>query len=150
VTSITLTGSGQTVTGNNAGDTFTSNNTGNHLIGGTGADTFVIGRAGDVVTGGAGPDSFVFKETPWSGARITDFAAGQDGIDLTSLLARSGYAGSDPIADGYVKITADASGAAQVWSDLDHVSPGAGWWLVATLDGVATSSLHMHGAFITG
>jgi beta-glucanase (GH16 family) len=149
VTHITLTGSGQTVTGNDGGDTFVSNNTGNHLTGGAGADLFDIGRGGDVVAGGAGADVFAFAETPWAGARIKDFTPGQDSIDLTGLLAKSGYHGTDAIADGYIKIVADGAGGAQVLSDMNQ--PGnTGWWVVATLDGVTPSSLHLHGAFITG
>ena len=149
VTSITLTGSAQTVTGNNAGDIFVSNNTGNHLIGGSGADTFIIGRGGDVVSGGAGSDSFMFNEVPWAGGHITDFSA-QDHIDLTGMLSKLGYAGSDPVADGVLKITADGAGGAQLWADLDPVSPGAGWWLATTIDHQAPVSLHLQGAFITG
>jgi beta-glucanase (GH16 family) len=149
VTRITLTGSAQTVIGNDGGDTFISNNTGNHLTGGAGADTFEIGRAGDVVKGGGGADVFAFAETPWGGARIGDFTVGQDSIDLTGLLAKSGYSGQDAIADGYIRIAADGAGNAQVLSDMNQ--PGnSGWWVVATLDGVAPSSLHLHGAFITG
>jgi beta-glucanase (GH16 family) len=148
VTTITLTGVRQTVTGNGAGDTFISNNSGNHLIGGAGADLFILGRGGDVASGGAGADKFVFNETPWAGGHITDFTPGVDAIDLTGLLARSGYAGANPIGDGYLKIVADAQGNAQVWSNLDHTSPGAGWWLVTTLDGVSTSSVGMHGALL--
>ena len=98
VTSITLTGtSAQTVTGNNAGDTFHSNNNANHLIGGTGDDTFYIGRAGDTVTGGGGHDTFMFNENPWSPyGHITDFNA-DDVIDLTPTLAKASYSGSDPV-----------------------------------------------------
>jgi len=151
VTDITLTGSRQTVTGNDAGDAFHSdNNTGNVLIGGAGSDLFDIGRAGDVVTGGGGADTFAFAETPWTGATITDFNLAQDRLDLTVLLARSHYMGSGAVADGYLKIVDDGAGDAQVWSDLDKVAPGAGWVLVATLDHVSATSLHLSGAFITG
>jgi len=149
VTDITLQGAQQTVTGNGAGDTFHSNNTGNHLIGGAGNDTFILGRGGDVATGGGGSDTFVFNETPWAGGHVTDFNPGADTLDLTGLLTHSGYHGSDAAADGYVKIV-DAAGGAQVWSNLDSVSPGAGWWLVTSLDGVTASSVHLHGAFISG
>jgi Ca2+-binding RTX toxin-like protein len=149
VTDITLTGSQQTVYGNGAGDTFHSNNTGNSLFGGAGNDTFDLGRGGDWATGGGGNDVFAFAETPWAGGHITDFNTG-DKIDLTGLLARSGYTGSNAIGDGYVKITDDGRGDAQIWSDLDKVQSGLGWWVVTTLDHVTASSLHMSGAFITG
>jgi Ca2+-binding RTX toxin-like protein len=146
---VTLTGSHQTVTGNNAGDVFHSDNSGNVFHGGTGNDTFHLGRGGDWATGGGGNDTFAFAETPWAAGHITDFGAG-DTVDLTGLLAASGYTGSDPVGAGYIKLTSDSSGDAQIWSNLGKVDPGYGWWLVTTLDGEASSALHVHGAFITG
>jgi Ca2+-binding RTX toxin-like protein len=148
VTTITLTGSSQTITGNNAGDTFISDNNGNALIGGTGNDTFYMGRGGDWATGGGGSDTFVFQGTPWAGGHITDFGAG-DKIDLTGLLAASGYTGADPVGAGYLKVV-DGAGGAQLWSNLDPVSAGMGWWLVTTVDHVSAASLHVSGAFVTG
>jgi beta-glucanase (GH16 family) len=149
VTSITLTGAWQTVHGNDAGDTFiVSDNTGNALIGGAGNDTFYMGRAGDWASGGGGHNVYVFSATPWVGATITDFNPAHDTIDLTGLLTQSNYLGANPIGDGYIKITADASGNAQIWSDLDQVA-NAGWWLVVTLDGVAPSSIGLQGDIVT-
>jgi hypothetical protein len=147
VTTITLTGSNQTVTANNAGDTIFSDNSVNHLNGGTGADTFHLGRGGDIVAGGAGNDIFAYAETPWNGGQITDFQNG-DKIDLTGLLARSGYQGSDPIADGYLKLT-DSNGSAQIWSDTDGTGTASGWWLVATVSQVSSSSLHLHDGILS-
>jgi beta-glucanase (GH16 family) len=143
VTDVTLTGSQQVVTGNSAGDTFHSNNSGNYLTGGTGNDTFDLGRGGDWATGGGGNDVFAFAETPWAGGGITDFNAG-DKVDLTGLLARSGYTGANAIGAGYIKITDDGSGDAQIWSNLSST-----WWLVTTVQHVPAASLHMTGAFIS-
>jgi RTX calcium-binding nonapeptide repeat (4 copies) len=150
VTSITLTGSAQHIDASaTSGVSITSNNTGSTLIGGAGADTFHLGRGGDVATGGAGADIFSYAETPWAGGVITDFNASQgDEIDVSGLLAKSNYTGSDPFADQYLKYTTDANGDAQLWSDI-HLSGNSGWWLVATLDGVSTSSLHYSGGLIT-
>ena len=150
VTHITLTGSQQTINAQATnGVTIDSNDTGNTLLGGAGGDVFHLGRGGDVVTGGSGADSFAYAETPWAGGAITDFNSGQgDAIDVTGLLAKSGYAGADPFGDGYLKYTTDSSGDAQLWSDVNQ--PGNdGWWLVATIDGVSTSSLHYAGGMIT-
>ncbi len=139
------------MTGNNAGDAFYSDNNGNHLIGGTGNDTFYVGRGGDTVTGGGGHDTFVFNENPWSAyGHITDFSA-TDTIDLSPTLAKAGYAGADPIADGFVKIGSDAAGDAQVFIDPNGTAGVSnGWWLATTLDGVQASSLHMDHGWITG
>ncbi|MGZ3277019.1 MAG: family 16 glycosylhydrolase [Caulobacteraceae bacterium] len=150
VTTISLTGSFQTVHANQGGDTvIVDNNSSNHIYGGAGDDTFILGRGGDWVTGGGGADKYVLNETPWASGHITDFDVALDTLDLSGLLARSGYTGSDPIGDGYVKMTTDAAGDTQIWSNLDHVAH-AGWWLVTTLDGVAPSSLAMHGDVIAG
>jgi hypothetical protein len=149
VTSITLTGSQQHIDASAThGVTITSNNTGNVLIGGAGDDTFHLGRGGDSATGGAGADTFAYAETPWAAGHITDFN-GSDGdvIDVRGMLQASGYAGSDPFTDGYLRITDSASGA-QIWSDVNQ--PGnTDWWLVGTIDGVSTSSLHYSGGLIT-
>jgi hypothetical protein len=150
VTKIILTGSHQTVTGNNAGDTFVSDNTSNHLIGGSGNDTFDLGRDGDIVTGGAGADTFVYQETPWAGGRINDFSVSQgDRIDLNALLAHAGYSGGDPIGDGYIKIL-DTTGAAQIWADADGPGSGSGWWLVDSLKDVSAGVISLSGGMITG
>lgn len=151
VTSISLTGSQQTIDASATanGVTINSNDTGNTLTGGSGNDVFHLGRGGDVVTGGAGADDFMYAQTPWAGGTITDFNAAQgDRIDVVGLLQASSYAGSDPLADGYLKFAADANGNAQIWSDI-HAPGNDGWWLVATLDGVSTSSLHYSNGLIT-
>jgi Ca2+-binding RTX toxin-like protein len=150
VTAITLTGSQQYIDASATnGVTINSNDSGNVLIGGPGNDTFHIGRGGDWIAGGAGADTFAYATTPWAGGGITDFNPAEgDRIDVSGLLQTSGYGGSDPFADGYLKLTTDSGGNAQLWSDMNQ--PGNdGWWLVATLDGVSTSSLHYSGGLIT-
>jgi Ca2+-binding RTX toxin-like protein len=145
VSSITLTGAWQTVHGNDAGDVFiVANSTGNALYGGTGDDTFYLGRGGDWASGGGGSNTYVFQATPWASGGITDFHAG-DTIDVGGLLAHSGYTGSDPVGAGYLKITDDGQGDAQIWSNVNSV-----WWLVTEVEHVQASSLHVSGAFITG
>src|SRR6185312_16080477 len=126
------------------GQTFTSDNNGDHTTGTAGNDPFNVGRGGDVLTGNGGNDTFVFHETPWNGAHITDFTSG-DILDLTGMLAIDGYKSGDAAAEGYLKVTADSAGEAQVWSHLNGQ-----WWLAATLDHEPASSLHVSGAFITG
>jgi Ca2+-binding RTX toxin-like protein len=147
VTTIYLEGAGQTVTANDAGDTFFSNDGANALIGGAGNDVFHLGRGGDWAAGGAGADLFAFAGVPWAGAHVTDFGVG-DVLDLTGLMSTTADTGSDGFADGYLKLASDAAGDAQLWSDV-HQPGNDGWWLVATLDGVSTSSLSYSGGLIT-
>jgi hypothetical protein len=143
--------SAQTVHGNDAGDVFVStNNGGNRLYGGTGVDLFHLGRGGDTVAGGAGADTFAFAETPWAGGHITDFDWTQgDAIELTGMLAKSGYVGTDPIGGGYIKFTETPTGA-QIWTDMDGPGSASGWWLVDTLDGVSGSALSLHDGVVAG
>lgn len=147
VTDIHLTGSGQNITANSAGDVIWSDNTSNFLRGGAGDDLFHIGRGGDYVYGGGGADTFAFAETPWAAGTIGDFAS-DDRIDLRGLLASASYTGSDPVADGYLKITNDANGNAQIWADYNQTGNN-GWWLVTTVVGVHDASLQLNNGVIT-
>jgi len=145
-----LTGSRQTVTGNALNNTITSNNNVNRLEGAAGNDTLVAGRDSDVLTGGSGADIFVYPELPWNGGRITDFAPGQDVIDLGGMIAKSGYGGSDPIGAGYLKIDTDGAGNARIWYDHDGPGGSLGHWLVTTLEGVAPGQIKFDGGKIVG
>jgi hypothetical protein len=146
VRTVDLAGQSQTVTANGEGDVLWSNNSGNALIGGAAADTFYIGRGGDWVRGGGGADVFKFDSIPWAGAHILDFTAG-DTLDLTLMLATV-YPLGDPIGAGYLELTDDGGGDAQVWADY-HLPANGGFWLVATLSGVNVSNLHYDHGLIT-
>jgi Ca2+-binding RTX toxin-like protein len=105
-----------------AGVELTSGGPGSTLTGGAGADTLHASQGDDWLTGGAGADHFVFGKEPWSPIHITDFQPGEDKIDLTALLDAVGYAGSDPVADGYLAII---DGGTKVLFDDD--GPGGDW-----------------------
>jgi beta-glucanase (GH16 family) len=139
VTNIILSGWNQAIQANDQGDTIYSTNAQNYLAGGAGNDTFYLGRGGDSASSGGGVDTFVFTDVPWAGGHIAGFG-GQDVLDL-AFLKTYGYWGSDPIAEGRVKLVADGAGGTQVWTDLDGLSGISGTWLVTTLDGIAPSSL---------
>jgi hypothetical protein len=134
-----INGSGGSSGGGSAGQTFTSDDNGDVWVGTAGDDTFNLGRGGDWVAGGGGDDVFKFAEVPWAGAHITDFQAG-DSIDLILMLATL-YPVGDPFAAGYMKLTDDGAGDAQLWADY-HLQGNDGWWLVATVQGVSPSGLH--------
>jgi len=146
-TDVTLTGSKQTVIGNGAGDSFQSNDTGNYLFGGGGQDLFHMGGGGDVATGGAGADIFLFDHLPAVGAHITDFAPGEDIVDLSALFSSLGYAGSDPAADGLVRITSDPAGA-RIWVNAAAADGAASWAPVVALDGVDAANVGADRALI--
>ena len=75
------------------------------LYGDDGDDILIVGPGSNRLYGGNGRDNFRFESFDWgSGDRDTifDFARGEDVVDFRALLAELGYAGDDPVADGYV------------------------------------------------
>jgi serralysin len=124
-----------------AGQVLTSTYPGATLQGGSGADTLNASQGADQLSGGAGADTFAFKAMPWNAGRITDFQVGTDRLDLSGLYT-NGYRGSDPMADGYVRLTSDGAGGTKVMLDVDGPSGPSGIsFHVVTLQGVATSGL---------
>jgi hypothetical protein len=122
----------------------TAATTGEDLTRGAGADTLIDSQANDTLTGGAGADCFALAREPWSPIHVADFQVGTDRIDLSALFKTYGYAGSDPVADGWIVLAGDGAGGTivrfdhdgngsnPVWPntiiDLEHVSPGALTW----------------------
>jgi len=99
---------------------------GDTLVGTGGNDTFNGSVQGaETMTGGAGADDFVFAQEPWQTDTITDFTPGQDKIDLSAVMQQIGYTGSDPIADGYIKLFSDGNGGTNLYIDA---SPATNQW----------------------
>jgi len=91
-----------------------------------------------------GSDTFQFNVLPWSTSRVTDFTPGVDVLDFHGLFAAAGYQGSDPVADGYLSFAVDAAGSTKIYFDPDGPGTANPWpFLIATLDNVLPSSLHM-------
>jgi beta-glucanase (GH16 family) len=104
------------------------------LTGSSGDDTFTASpQGGETLTGGTGHDLYVFGAIPWVGDHVTDFFVGSDKLDLSALFKASGYAGTDPIADGYVKLVSD--NAMGTWVIYDRDGPGtADQWGTSVVD----------------
>ncbi|MDJ0553330.1 MAG: endonuclease/exonuclease/phosphatase family protein [Microcoleaceae cyanobacterium MO_207.B10] len=92
-----------------------------NLIGTNGDDIITGFQNRDILTGSGGNDIFRYTALVDAGDIITDFEVGSDKIDLVGLLNSFGFAGVDPIAEGYVGfssrgadtiLTIDADGAA--------------------------------------
>uniref|UniRef100_UPI002FE2F520 calcium-binding protein n=1 Tax=Phenylobacterium sp. TaxID=1871053 RepID=UPI002FE2F520 len=125
--------------GNELDNRLAANDAGSTLDGAAGDDILIAGRGADVLTGGAGKDIFRFDQLSASADRITDFTRGEDMLDLRGLFQQAGYAGADPVADGWLQLKAGADGLG-VWFDADGAGAGAPV-LVATLAGVTTTAL---------
>jgi hypothetical protein len=124
---------GQTLTWDQHGDT---------LTGGAGNDTLNASRGPDQLTGGGGADHFAWADLPWRAGHVTDFTPGVDKLDLRPLFEASGYAGSNPLADGRLEFRADGAGNTQVYVDPDGPAANPQWpFLIVTLDGVAPSQI---------
>jgi beta-glucanase (GH16 family) len=141
----TTTGGGATsgggVTGGGAGQVFTSPGPGSVEVGTAGADTFYASQGNDTLTGGDGADVFVFNQQPWAPIHITDFAPGQDKLDLAPLLQQAGYTGADPIADHYITVESDGNGGATIRFDASGQANINGHWpnTIIDLEGIAPS-----------
>jgi hypothetical protein len=83
---------------------------GSDMLTGTDSDDIFMGFQGrDQITTGEGNDHIVYTSISDRGDVITDFEVGEDVIVLNQLLNSVGYAGTDPIADGYLGFSERAS-----------------------------------------
>jgi len=113
---------------------------GNDALYGEGSnDIFITGWGQDTVSTGSGADRIVIDASALdnpAGNRtiVTDFQTGSGGdkLDLTALLHKAGYGGSDAVGDGYIKLVASGSNI-NVMFDQDGSGGGAAQH-VATLN----------------
>lgn len=100
------------------------------LTGTPGDDVIAGGDGADTLTGGAGADTFVYRNLREAGDTITDFVPGTDRLHLGALLASLGYTGTQPLADGYLKLVSTAAGTSvQIDADGTAGSATAAAWL---------------------
>ncbi len=71
--------------GNRGHDTLLGGRGRDSLFGGSGNDELIGGKGKDLLQGGAGADVFVFNRSDALGDIITDFAAGQDQIQISGV-----------------------------------------------------------------
>ena len=109
------------------------------LIGTDARDIFHTGQNSVVITGGASDDTFVFDHVPWNNTgHITDFELSYDRLDLSAVFASVGYTGSDPVADGYIRLESDGHGGTRIQFDADGFGSATRWpSVITTLDHVA-------------
>lgn len=88
------------LTGTSSSEVLVTNWQNNILTGGGGNDT---------LTSGAGNDLLVYNALSDRTDTITDFSVSRDKIVLTNLLSSIGYTGTNPLADGVVRCSAQGS-----------------------------------------
>ena len=107
------TGSGADyIIGNDAANDIHAGEGNDTILGNGGHDRLTGGTGADTLTGGSGGDIFAYETTADGGDTITDFSLAEgDRIDISQLLAAIGYAGTDPVADGTVYLSAGTGGS---------------------------------------
>ena len=118
------------------------------LVGGPGHDTLTGRQGRDLLTGGGGDDRFVYTSILDAGDRITDFQPGHDVLVVGQLLTSLGYTGTDPLADGLLKLIAQG-GRTYAAYDLDGNGPVAPPRLLVELVGVTLTQLDGYTVFDT-
>lgn len=113
---------------------------GDTLVGTAGDDRLTGGEGADLLTGGAGRDVFAYASLRDALDTISDFTPGTDRIDLSTLLAAIGAAGTDAVASGRVQIVDTASGA-QIRIDTDGPAGSAAPRALVTLRGVTAGQI---------
>jgi hypothetical protein len=94
------------------------------------------------MTGAGGADHFVWKDAPWQAGHVTDFTPGVDKLDVSGMLAKAGWSGTNAVTDGYIRLIADGQGDTWVYFDRDGPGNADQWGtLVTTLDHVAPGAV---------
>jgi len=108
------------------------------IIGTAGDDVIIGGGKIDKITTGAGKDLVVINAVADAMDLVTDFVPGEDRVDLHGLLASIGYTGSDPIADGTIRV-ADGQRGAKV--QLKTATSRTGYQTMVLLQGVSAADI---------
>ncbi|AFZ07588.1 type 1 secretion target domain protein [Oscillatoria nigro-viridis PCC 7112] len=134
------------------GNDIVSGGNGNDVLFGTARMSELLsGNDADTLTGGAGDDRFAYTSFNFAyniskntGDIITDFANGNDVLDLRELLAgvyaNAQYLIGDPIAQGFLRLV-DVGGDTQVQIDSDGTETASGFTTLVTVKGIAPDGL---------
>jgi Ca2+-binding RTX toxin-like protein len=134
------------------GNDIVSGGNGNDVLFGTVTMSELLsGNDADTLTGGAGDDRFVYTSFNFAyniskntGDIITDFANGNDVLDLRDLLtdvyANAQLLIGDPITQGFLRLV-DVGGNTQVQIDSDGNETASGFTTLVTVKGIAPDGL---------
>jgi subtilisin-like proprotein convertase family protein len=121
-----------TIIANDFGDTIQAGRGNNTIVAGTGADTFYGAPSGST-------DIFNFNFLKTAPDTIQNWVSGSDIIDMHQLFASIGYAGTDPVADGWLSLISDAKGGTNLVVDPHNGLPSQ---TIVDVIGVAPLALH--------
>ncbi len=110
------------------------------LVGTPGDDIIIGGSGSDILTGNGGNNIFAYLSARDAGDVITDFVPGKDKLDLRVLLASLGWAGTDAVAEGWLRFVPQRTGGTQIELDPDGAG-AAPFRAYITLNGVNPASL---------
>ncbi|MEQ1660979.1 MAG: type I secretion C-terminal target domain-containing protein, partial [Hylemonella sp.] len=111
------------------------------LVGTPGDDILVGGGGVDTMTGGTGINIYAYLAVRDAGDIITDFVPGKDKLDLRALLASVGWNGSDPVAEGWVRLAPNRTGSTSVQVSPNGPGVNSDFRVLATLEGVLVGSM---------
>ncbi len=122
-------------------DTIIANDFGDTIQAGRGNNTIVAGKGADTLYGApsGSTDIFDFNFLKTAPDTIQNWASGSDVIDMTQLMTSIGYAGADPVADGWLSLVSDAKGGTNFVVDPHN---GQTPQMIVDLIGVAPTALH--------
>ena len=127
--------------GGEGNDKLIGNDAANQLAGNGGNDTLTGGAGNDTLSGGSGSDVYVLDSS--GGDQINDFSlADGDRIDLSRVVAQFTHysLGSNPFADGHLRLAQGASGAV-LEVDLDGATGTGNFSNLAVLKGAQAATL---------
>jgi len=115
----------EVIRGSDSPDILVGSLSADEILGGNGNDVIVGTQGIDTLAGGNGNDVFFYSSSAYAdgtvGDRILDFEPGSDFLDVSEPLELSGYAGVDPIADGYVIVNPLSENSLEVLFDSDGI-----------------------------
>jgi Ca2+-binding RTX toxin-like protein len=129
--------------GGSGNDTLIGGAGDDRLYGEEGADIFISGKGRDSLYLGVGADqdkiiidASILNEISLHRDNIYEFqtGAGGDKLDVSALLHAVGYTGSNPVADGYIKLTVSGGDDIKVQFDADGAGSSIAQHLVTLID----------------
>jgi predicted extracellular nuclease len=110
-------------------------------VGTPGDDQFIASPGADLLVANGGADLFVYTALAQAKDTIIGFAPGASRLDLRGLLASLGWTGTDPVAEGWLRLVAARGGTAVEVNPSPSRSGRAGFQLLVLLADVSPAAI---------